>query len=608
MLAHAWDFLRGGRWFRWLTGPIFEKELRCASRRRRNYVLRTAYVLLLAAMLGLMLASMPSRYGSSLYNQPWQTARLEELGRMLVFAIAWFQFIALQLAALVLMSTAVSEEIYRRTLGTLVTTPLTSLQIVMGKLAGRMLQLLLLLALSVPPLLLLRVFGGIPWEYVLGAVAVTFTALLFVAALTMFFSIFNRHAYVVILATLIALAAVFLLAPWLTGTVMDAMGAGNRRIMASLASFNPYMMLFLLTEQLMGPGFIGLPRMFGTDLARHCGLMLAASTVIIAACTAFVRRAARCQATGAPFRLLRRRGAKDAAAAAGDSPAHVPVGRVTGPPVLWREIRQPLIRGRIKRRLLPVLALLVLFGTYVSTYFDNAIADRDTHTAYLVTFLLLAMLITAITGATPITTEKEAQTLPLLLATPQTGGRIIAGKFLGALRRCLPVWLLMAVHFAVFAPFGLIAWFVPALMAFVAAGMMCFQTGTGLFFGALVKRTTTAVVLNVLLGLALWALVPFILVLIEEASGPSRNEISGGFLYLHPGVQTVVIAAAGCGEPRHRTGYYGDNSRNLAFNWPNGNSGAGASATFIIFSSALYGLAGLGAAALAAGLLRPRAP
>ena len=88
---------------------------------------------------------------------------------------------------------------------------------------------------------------------------------------------------------------------------------------------------------------------------------------------------------------------------------------------------------------------------------------------------------------------------------------IIAGKFLGALRRCLPVWLLMAVHFAVFAPFGLIAWFVPVLAAFVAAGMMLFQTGTGLLFGALVKRTTTAVVLNVLFGLALWALVSLVL-------------------------------------------------------------------------------------------------
>ena len=29
----------------WLTGPIFDKELRVSSRRKRNYVIRAVYVL-----------------------------------------------------------------------------------------------------------------------------------------------------------------------------------------------------------------------------------------------------------------------------------------------------------------------------------------------------------------------------------------------------------------------------------------------------------------------------------------------------------------------------------------------------------------------------------
>lgn len=35
----------------WLTGPIFDKELRVSSRRRRNYVLRSAYLVLLMVYL-----------------------------------------------------------------------------------------------------------------------------------------------------------------------------------------------------------------------------------------------------------------------------------------------------------------------------------------------------------------------------------------------------------------------------------------------------------------------------------------------------------------------------------------------------------------------------
>src|SRR4030042_6235539 len=36
----------------WLTGPIFDKELRVSSRRRRNYVLRFLYILLLTVFIG----------------------------------------------------------------------------------------------------------------------------------------------------------------------------------------------------------------------------------------------------------------------------------------------------------------------------------------------------------------------------------------------------------------------------------------------------------------------------------------------------------------------------------------------------------------------------
>jgi len=38
----------------WLTGPIFEKELRVYSRRRRNYVLRFAYLAFLTTFLALV--------------------------------------------------------------------------------------------------------------------------------------------------------------------------------------------------------------------------------------------------------------------------------------------------------------------------------------------------------------------------------------------------------------------------------------------------------------------------------------------------------------------------------------------------------------------------
>jgi hypothetical protein len=38
----------------WLTGPIFDKELRVSSRRRRNYVLRSVYVALFLVFVSLI--------------------------------------------------------------------------------------------------------------------------------------------------------------------------------------------------------------------------------------------------------------------------------------------------------------------------------------------------------------------------------------------------------------------------------------------------------------------------------------------------------------------------------------------------------------------------
>jgi len=48
-------------------------------------------------------------------------------------------------------------------------------QIVAGKLLSKLWQKLILLAISLPLLAVVRVFGGVPWDYVLSSLAVTGT-------------------------------------------------------------------------------------------------------------------------------------------------------------------------------------------------------------------------------------------------------------------------------------------------------------------------------------------------------------------------------------------------------------------------------------------------
>ena len=146
----------------WLTGPILDKELRVSSRRKRNYVLRFVYLALLTMFVVLAWVN-TVRHGRS-YS--YSASRMSEAGKSIIATIVCFQYGATQLIAVIMLSTAISDELARRTLGVLMTTPVTSFQIVMGKLFSKVWQLLILLAISLPLLAIVRVFGGVPWDYV----------------------------------------------------------------------------------------------------------------------------------------------------------------------------------------------------------------------------------------------------------------------------------------------------------------------------------------------------------------------------------------------------------------------------------------------------------
>ena len=120
----------------WLVGPIFGKELRVSSRRRRNYFLRFAYLSLLTAFVAFAWTITVNSRGPA--SQILKISRMSAVGVYITTTIIWFQFIAVQLVAAVMLSTAISDEIYHRTLGVLMTTPISSFQIVIGKLFSKL--------------------------------------------------------------------------------------------------------------------------------------------------------------------------------------------------------------------------------------------------------------------------------------------------------------------------------------------------------------------------------------------------------------------------------------------------------------------------------------
>jgi len=523
----------------WLTGPIFGKELRVSSRRRRNYVLRFAYLALLTVFLVLFWLEQV-RYGGSAVNR---ASRMGEAGMNITAFIVWFQFIAAQLVAIVMMSNSISDEIYNRTLGLLMTTPINSFQIVMGKLLSKLLQLILLLAITLPLLAIVRVFGGVPWGYVVSSLCIILTTAVFVGSVSMLFSIFSRRAYAVIILTVLTLAFLFAAMPFLSGLFWHLVTGDwpDDKLTELIFYPNPYAVLGVNTIEMLNPRGMAGPTF---SWPVHCAIIMAASAALLALCVSRVRKVALRQAAGRPSgadragkKVSPRRLARKAAR---------PVRRINGPPALWKELRTPILRRhKLAAFIVISIAVGLLSLTYWSLEAENNLDDDEVQMAYVIIFMSAAMLFNLVLPATAITSEKESRSWPLLLATTLGDGQILFGKFAGAVRRCLPAWAPLFGHLMLFSFIGYIQPIAIPQMAIVVAWVIMFLTSTGLYFSATFKRTTTAVIMNFALVGLLWVLMPFLLLIIGEITR-SGDDMAEFYLNTNPFVHAVVIVQAAC--------------------------------------------------------------
>ena len=550
-----------------LSGPIFDKELRVSSRQRRNYVLRFVYILALTVFIFLVWSSVVSIRS----NLAAGIALMSEAGKIMVATIVWFQFISLQLIVVVMLSTSISDEIYHKTLGLLMTTPITGFQIVAGKLLSKLIQSFLLLAISFPLLAILRIFGGVPWDYVISSFCITFTAVLFAGALSLYFSIGSRYAYVVILRTVFVLGIIYFFIPSIIGMVILYAYYRNFFISTpvSLTSFletavfcNPFLIMSLNTSR----AFVQTIPFGAIYWPLHCLVMFFLTSLVIARSVKVVRKAALRQATGQldyskpmknpkPDSLKEKKGLF--------APLRA-IREVKGEPLVWKEMMSPLIEGGKRKAIIAAAAaVFALLLAYYSNYRSRVLSENISHVGYSLVFVLLGLITNVALSATSITTEKESQSWPILMATPLTDWQIIIGKAVGALRRCFPVWIFLAGHLIIFT---LIGWIHPAAiihLGMIVAGVLIFLNGSGLYLGSRFRRTISAVVANFAIVLIVWFVVPLISEFIIVMSG--HHNLSGITMSANPVVQTIVSMNADSGVRAARGSMF-----LMEYEWPFG--------------------------------------
>ncbi|MCF7956465.1 MAG: ABC transporter permease subunit [Phycisphaerae bacterium] len=506
-----------------ITGPIFDKELRVASRRKRTYFLRFVYLIAITIFISIVWSNIYDRAAFSGFNGFGLTgsqgslriqAQMARIGKMIITNIAWFQFYAMPVLAAILLSSSISDEIRGKTIGVLVSTPISSFQIVMGKMLSKLCQLIFLMAISLPILSMVRVFGGVPWNYIISTFCVTLTLTIFAASLSLFLSIYIKKPFVVIPIVIIFLVASALIIVWLKEYAFDARSYNyNYRIywINFFSCINPYELLNSLGRSMKNPGRAFVIKDLIWQL--NCGISLLFSMVILFIASLKVRKVALMEVSGqlGPLKRWLNTESENEFCGIAKPKKEKPIRPISDNPVIWREARSPVF---VKRKFLRLAAMaLVSVGSTVVFFICvfSVIMDRgETLPICILGFMIYATIFTVIPPALCIPAEKESRSWPMLMSTSLTDWQILTGKFVGILRKCMFPWSLLMLFLLYILVFSLIH---PITILFITMNMIsviALLSGSGLFFGTLFKKANAAVIANIIFAVGIWLALPML--------------------------------------------------------------------------------------------------
>ena len=158
-----------------ITNPITVRLVQNGSRRTRHLLIRAGYLGVLIAVL--LYALLLNARGDELSYQ-----QLAKAGSLSFKYIAYLQIGLICVLAPVFMAGAIAQEADPKTWDILLTTPLSSTQIVLGNLLGRLLFILALLFSSLPLFAVTQYFGGVPGSSIFGSYLIAACAALLVGA------------------------------------------------------------------------------------------------------------------------------------------------------------------------------------------------------------------------------------------------------------------------------------------------------------------------------------------------------------------------------------------------------------------------------------------
>jgi len=459
---------------------VLNKELRSASRRRRYYLLRSAYVGM-QILAWVMLWVFATNFNAS--PSVYATGMMSQVARSILIGMVWFQFLLSQTLMVLLLSGTISEEMGRGTLGVLLATPLTGLQITLGKLLSRGVHLFLLLGLSFPVLAIMRVWGGMPWDFLIATCCVTLTAAWATASLTLLMSTWttrmNRAAGRTFLILLLFMIITM---------VLRIPGIFPEKLWLWLSQathyVNPLFVMNTLTRNLQRPGQPACP------WPGNCLVMLALGSLLLALAVLRIPHVGRLHLQGGAIPACRRRRKPS---------TDLRVHAVWEPVLVWLTIRHVRCAwSRWQTRLeLTLGTFVLLIAYYVAGIHYGAWTESVFHGTFLVIFTFIGLLRVAVHASGSVAEEREKRSWPLLLTTDLTARAIVWQKILGSLLRTTPAWALLVLHLLVFILLGVIHPLTPLLLLPFLVTSLLLLASFGICISLWCRRTSTAVAITV---------------------------------------------------------------------------------------------------------------
>ena len=418
-------------------------------RRTRLYILRTVYA---TAIFVLMCTAWLVVAG---------TQMIRTIGDMARFGSILFQIITpLQLTLILFLSavyaaSSVAQEKDKKTFLLLLLTRLSNSELVLGRLFASLLQVVVLVAVSVPILMLIVLFGGVAFSQVGWAIAVTLVAAFAAGSLGSVVALWREKTFQTLALT------TMLLVGWMGG--WEAIGwlgtwLGQPQLQQLAALCSPARAIINATDPIMASGF-------PLELFGFCavGTLLAVLFNGIAIWRVRVWNPGREvrpqhaeQSTEATIWSDSPRGTEVPGQAATETlkaetarEGHVDARlrkldgksrEVWDNPILWREMRTWAYGKKILfiRAAYWLLAACVSIATWFMVDPTSLLGD-DPGTVLpplaqvMGPFLLLSLVLINALAVTSITNERDGRSLDLLLVTDLSPKEFLFGKLLGVL-------------------------------------------------------------------------------------------------------------------------------------------------------------------------------